>query len=534
MVEVGTHNPEFGLDKHGIENYSNVYWTCTVPMLYEEAVKRKEGSISFRGPFVVETGQYTGRSPNDRFVVKEETTEADVWWGDVNKGFDPEKFDHIHSRMLAYLQQKDIFVQDCHAGAERENQLSVRVITEDAWHSLFARNIFIRIQDRDKLKTFEPEFTIINAPSFKANPKHDGTNSEAFVLVNFKEKLVLIGGTSYAGEIKKSIFSVLNYILPGRGVLSMHCSANKGESGDTALFFGLSGTGKTTLSADPDRKLIGDDEHGWSDNGVFNFEGGCYAKVINLDSVAEPVIHECTRRFGTVLENVIVNEETRELDLYDGTLTENTRACYPITFIPGFVESGTGDHPKNIIFLTADAFGVMPPLSLLTPEQAMYHFISGYTAKVAGTERGIKEPQATFSSCFGAAFMVRSPIVYAKLLGEKIRKHNVKCWLVNTGWTGGPYGVGERISIRNTRVLLTRAIEGRLNEVETEVDPFFGLAHPVQCHGVPPEILDPKNTWADKEAYDVKAHELVGLFRKNFNQFSSEVSEDILKGGPIA
>ncbi len=530
---IGTYNPHHGLDKHGIENVGQEFWTCPPPLLYEEAIRRREGSVSYRGPLVVRTGQYTGRSPNDRFVVEDEGTKENIWWGDNNRPFDKKNFDALFFRLQAYLQGKDIFVQDCYAGADKDYRIPVRVIAEDAWHSLFARNMFIRIYDQEELKTFVPEFTVINAPGFHASPEHDGTHSEAFIIVNFEEKLVLIGGTSYAGEIKKSIFSVLNYILPGKGVLSMHCSANKGKKGDTALFFGLSGTGKTTLSADPKRSLIGDDEHGWSDNGVFNIEGGCYAKVINLSEEAEPEIFECTRRFGTVLENVKLDYQTRRIDLNDKTLTENTRAAYPITFIPNYEPSGTGGHPENIIFLTADAFGVLPPISKLTPEQAMYHFISGYTAKLAGTERGIVEPTATFSACFGAAFMVRNPIVYAKLLGEKIKKHKVNCWLVNTGWVAGPYGVGHRISIKHTRTLLNDALDGKLTKVETVQDPFFGLHMPLECPGIPDDILDPRNAWSDKAAYDAKARDLAQRFINNFEQFASHVDANILKGGPV-
>lgn len=529
----GTHNPDYGIEKHGLENVGHIYWTCVPPVLYEQAIRKRLGMISFRGPLVVRTGDYTGRSPGDRFVVDEKSSRDKIWWGSSNRPFSEEKFNSIFLRLNAYLQGKDIYVQDCYAGTDPAYRVSVRVITEDAWHSLFARNMFIRMRDEEELRSFVPQFTVINVPGFRANPAYDGTASEAFILVNLAKKTILIGGTSYAGEIKKSIFSALNYLLPEKGVLSMHCSANQGARGDTALFFGLSGTGKTTLSADPGRRLIGDDEHGWSDNGVFNFEGGCYAKVINLKQEAEPQIFECTRRFGTVLENVHINPKTRDIDLDDASLTENTRAAYPIEFIPDYVPSGMGDHPENIIFLTCDAFGVLPPVSRLTPEQAMYHFISGYTAKVAGTERGIKEPQAIFSACFGAAFMVRNPSVYARLLGEKIKKHKVNCWLVNTGWTGGPYGVGERISIQYTRALLDSAIEGRLKDVPMRTDPFFGLEYPTQCQGVPEGILNPRGTWGRKEDYDAKARRLAELFRENFKDFESKVDPTTIKGGPV-
>lgn len=530
----GTHNPAYGLEKHGLENVGHIYWSCVPPVLYEQAIRKRVGMISFRGPLVVRTGDYTGRSPGDRFVVDEKSSTKKIWWGESNRPFSEEKFNNIFLRLNAYLQGKDVYVQDCYAGRDPAYRIPVRVITEDAWHSLFARNMFIRMSDLDELRAFIPQFTVINVPGFRANPAYDGTASEAFVLVNLKKKMILIGGTSYAGEIKKSIFSTLNYILPEKGVLSMHCSANQGARGDTALFFGLSGTGKTTLSADPNRRLIGDDEHGWSDNGVFNFEEGCYAKVINLSKEEEPEIYDCTQRFGTVLENVHINPRTRDIDLSDSTLTENTRAAYPISFIPNYVESGMGDHPKNIIFLTCDAFGVLPPVSRLTPEQAMYHFISGYTAKVAGTERGIKEPQATFSACFGAAFMVRNPSVYAKLLGEKIKKYKVNCWLVNTGWNGGAFGIGERISIKYTRAMLHSAIEGKLGKAAMQTDPIFGLAYPTQCQGVPKGILNPRNAWRDKKEYDAKARHLAGLFRVNFEDFEDKVDHNTLKGGPVS
>ncbi|MFQ5585654.1 MAG: phosphoenolpyruvate carboxykinase (ATP) [Thermodesulfobacteriota bacterium] len=528
----GTHNPDYGLERHGIENVGQVFWSCTPPVLYEEAIKRKEGFLACRGPLVVRTGHYTGRSPGDRFVVKEETSRSDIWWGEVNRPIEKETFDNLFFRLQAYLQGKDIFVQDCHVGADPDYRIPVRVITEDAWHSLFARIMFRRLNSQAELESFVPGFTVINAPRFHALPGHDGTASEAFILVNFQEKLILIGGTSYAGEIKKSIFSVLNYLFPEKGVLSMHCSANRGREGDCTLFFGLSGTGKTTLSADPNRSLIGDDEHGWSDNGIFNFEGGCYAKVLHLSREAEPQIHECTRRFGTILENVHIDYRTRDIDLDNASLTENTRAAYPITYIRNYAQSGMGEHPKNIIFLTCDAFGVMPPVARLTPEQAMYHFISGYTAKVAGTERGIEEPVATFSPCFGAAFMVRNPAVYATLLSEKIRKHGVHCWLVNTGWTGGPYGIGRRISIHHTRTLLNSAMEGKLDDVPTMTEPFFGLTYPVECPHVPAEILTPRKSWRNQSDYDAKARELVNLFKENFKPFEKDVGDTTLKGGP--
>ncbi len=516
----------------GIKNVNNIYWNLVTPALYEQIIRRREGLLSHLGPVVVRTGAFTGRSPNDKFIVKEPTTENEIWWGDVNRPFSEEKFNLIWHRIQAYLQGNDIFIQDCYVGADPKYQVPIRVITEYAWHSLFARNMFIRIASEEELKNFKPEYTIIDLPKFHAVPELDGTNSEAFILVNFKEKLILIGGTSYAGEIKKSAFTVMNFLLPKKNVLSMHCSANVGKKGDVALFFGLSGTGKTTLSTDPDRALIGDDEHGWSEDGVFNFEGGCYAKVIRLSKEAEPQIWATTRKFGTILENVAIDSFWRRPDLDDDTFTENTRASYPITHLDNIVKEGKAGHPKNIVFLTADAFGVLPPISRLTPEQAMYHFLSGYTAKVAGTERGITEPQATFSACFGAPFMPQHPSVYAKLLGEKIQKHQVNCWLVNTGWTGGPYGVGHRMPIKHTRAMLNAALEGKLDNVEYVKDPIFQVEVPTECPGVPSEVLIPKNTWQDKEAYDRKAKELARRFKENFEQYKDFVAKEVEMSGP--
>ncbi len=516
----------------GIKNVNNIYWNLVTPALYEQIIRRREGLLSHLGPVVVRTGAFTGRSPNDKFIVKEPTTEHEIWWGDVNRPFSEEKFKLIWHRIQAYLQGNDIFIQDCYVGADPKYRVPIRVITEYAWHSLFARNMFIRITDEEELKNFEPEYTIIDLPKFHAVPELDGTNSEAFILVNFKEKLILIGGTSYAGEIKKSAFTVMNYLLPKQNVLSMHCSANVGKEGDVALFFGLSGTGKTTLSTDPERALIGDDEHGWSDDGVFNFEGGCYAKVIRLSKEAEPQIWATTRKFGTILENVAIDSFWRRPDLDDDTFTENTRASYPITHLDNIVVEGKAGHPKNIIFLTADAFGVLPPISRLTPEQAMYHFLSGYTAKVAGTERGITEPQATFSTCFGAPFMPQHPSVYAKLLGEKIEKHQVNCWLVNTGWTGGPYGVGHRMEIKYTRAMLNAALQGKLDNVKYVKDPIFKVEVPTECPGVPPEVLIPKNTWKDPEAYEKQARDLARRFKDNFEQYKSYVSQAVLDSAP--
>lgn len=526
------------LAQQGIKNTKNIYWNLATPTLYEVATKRLEGEICHLGPFVVNTGQHTGRSPNDKFTVKEPSSENNIWWGKVNVPFEEKNFEKLHEKVLAHIEGKDIFVHDCYAGADPKYRLSVRVITETAWHSLFAKNMFIQAP-REDLPNFKPDFTIIDVASLKAVPAEDGTNSETFIIANFAKKMVIIGGTSYGGEIKKSVFTILNYLLPlngngtGEKVLSMHCSANIGKNDDVAVFFGLSGTGKTTLSADPNRGLIGDDEHGWSESGVFNFEGGCYAKVIRLSKEAEPEIYETTRKFGTILENVVYDENTRRLDLNDASLTENTRAAYPISHIPNAVIPGTSGHPQNIIMLTADAFGVLPPIAKLTQEQAMYHFLSGYTAKVAGTEKGLgNEPVATFSTCFGAPFMALHPSVYANLLGEKMKKHNVNCWLVNTGWSGGPYGVGSRMKIAYTRAMVAAALDGSLARTETEEDPIFGVHVPVSCPNVPADVLKPRNTWTDQSAYDEYAHKLAGMFKSNFEQFKEHVSELVFKAGP--
>ncbi|MCP4164767.1 MAG: phosphoenolpyruvate carboxykinase [Chloroflexi bacterium] len=530
--QFGAAASHFGLENHGLRNLWAAWWNLPTPALYEAATRNREGWMVHMGPLVTRTGQHTGRSPNDRFVVRESTTEDKLWWGNVNRPFEREVFQRIKNRMMTHLEGRQVFVQDCYAGADPEYRMPVRVITETAWHSLFVRNMFIRELDRDKLRDHIPEFTVIQAPSFTANPEEDGTNSQAFIILNFAERTVLIGGSQYAGEMKKSIFSVMNYQMPQRGVLPMHCSANMGSDGDVAIFFGLSGTGKTTLSADTARTLIGDDEHGWSDRGIFNFEGGCYAKVIKLSAKAEPEIYATTRRFGTILENVGYNAHTRRIDLDDASLTENTRAAYPITHIPNASLDGLGGHPQNVIFLTADAFGVMPPISKLTSEQAMYHFISGYTAKVAGTERGITEPVPNFSACFGAPFLPLHPFIYAKMLGEKIEKHGSDVWLVNTGWTGGPYGVGKRMEIAYTRAMITAALAGRLDNVETEPDPIFGVHVPVSVPDVPDYVLKPKNTWSDGEAYDVQANKLAGMFVENFKKFQDEVSDEVVAAGP--
>lgn len=516
-----------GLEEHGITNANLIYWTPPTSVLYEQIIKRGEGLVSHMGALAVKTGHYTGRAANEKFIVDEPTCHENVAWGKVNKPFDPQKFDELYKRMLAYMDGRNLFVQDCFAGADREHRLPLRIITERAWHSLFARNMFIRATP-EEMENHEPRFALINLPGFHSIPSIDGTHSEAFIIVNLGRKLILIGGTSYAGEIKKSIFTILNYILPVEmKILSMHCSANVGPKGDAAVFFGLSGTGKTTLSADSTRALIGDDEHGWDDKGLFNFEGGCYAKIIRLCPESEPEIFATTRRFGTILENVAINTRTRRVDLDDDSFTENTRASYPLTHIPNIVPSGTAGHPANIIMLTCDAYGVLPPIAHLTKEQAMYHFLSGYTARVAGTEAGVKEPTATFSTCFGGPFMALNPTVYGELLREKISRHNVSCWLVNTGWNGGPYGVGERIRISYSRALINAALDGTLASGSFETDPFFGLAIPTSCPGVPSGILNPRTTWIDPASYDDTACRLLAMFKANFAKYHGHVSPEV-------
>ena len=527
----GRKNTTYELSNHGLRDLDSVYWNLTTPELYEQIAKRDEGVLSNRGALIVDTGEHTGRAAKDKAIVREPGSQDKVFWGDVNKDFPQEKFNALKDKMMAHARGRELFVQDTFVGADPAYRLPVRIITELAWHSLFARTMFI---NNDSSQPHTPEFTVINMPSFQADPDRDGTRSKTFILMDFSQRLVLIGGTSYAGETKKSVFTLMNYLLPQRGVMSMHCSANVGASGDVAIFFGLSGTGKTTLSADPERQLVGDDEHGWSDNGVFNFEGGCYAKVIKLSSEAEPDIYRTTEMFGTVLENVVFNPETRAIDLDDASKTENTRASYPLTSIPNIVPSGYAGHPRNIIMLTADAFGVLPPVSRLSPEQAMYHFLSGYTAKVAGTEKGVKEPEATFSTCFGAPFMVLHPGVYADLLGKKMAQHEAACWLVNTGWSGGPYGVGSRMKISHTRAMIRAILNGALANVATNPDPIFGVQVPVSCPEVPAEVLQPRNTWADKEKYDVQAKDLARRFNENFKKYESGVSESVRAVGPKA
>ncbi len=521
-----------GLEDLGIAQAKTIWWNLTSAALYEHAVSRGEGLISHMGPLVVRTGRHTGRSPNDKFIVREPESEAHIWWGSVNQSFAPEQFDRLFHRVRAYTQGKELYVQDCYAGADPTYRMPVRIVTELAWHNLFARNMFIQ-PPREALTTHAPQFTVLCLPGFHADPAIDGTKSEVFVIISFARKLVLIGGSLYAGEIKKSIFTVLNYVLPMQGVLSMHASANKAPDGDNAaVFFGLSGTGKTTLSADSSRILIGDDEHGWSEHGIFNFEGGCYAKVIRLSPAAEPEIYATTRRFGTILENVDIDPVTRRVNLDTAPFTENTRASYPISYIPNADLEGLGGHPTTIMMLTADAFGVLPPISRLTPDQAQYHFLSGYTAKVAGTEKGVTEPQATFSACFGAPFLVLPPPVYARMLAERIEQHNTSVWLINTGWSGGPYGIGQRMVISYTRAMVRAALEGALDDGPTVPDPVFGLHIPTHCPGVPATVLQPRETWADKGAYDQQAQDLAARFRKNFEQFAPDVSSEVLAAGP--
>ena len=523
-----------GLKSLGLHDIGRVYANQATPVLYEEVIRRNEGVIAADGPLVVLTGHHTGRSANDKFLVDDETSHPHVWWGKVNRPFDPAKFESLYRKSLAYLQTQDLYVQDLYAGADPKHRLRVRVVTESAWHALFARTLFIR-PDPKELAGFAPDFTIVHAPNCHAKPEVDGTNSETYIILDMGKRMVIIGGTSYAGEIKKSVFTAMNYLLPFKNVMPMHCSANVGKDGDVALFFGLSGTGKTSLSADPERALVGDDEHGWSDDGVFNFEGGCYAKVIRLSAEAEPDIYACTRRFGTVLENVVMDPLTRILNLDDDSITENTRAAYPLTHIANAVPSGRAGHPSNIVFLSADAFGVLPPIAKLTPTQAMYYFISGYTAKLGGTEKGLgKEPQATFSVCFGAPFMALHPTVYAKLLAERIKKHGSDVWLVNTGWSGGPYGIGSRIKIGFTRAMIKAALSGQLASVPTVMHPVFDIAVPQTCPEVPSEILDPRKTWPDPVKYDEAAASLAKRFRDNFTQFSSGVTDEIAQSGPKA
>jgi phosphoenolpyruvate carboxykinase (ATP) len=533
MTEYGLKNPNADLSKIGIKNVNSIFWNGTPAELIEDTLALEQGYLVDSGALAVNTGEFTGRSPKDRFIVYDDVTKDAVWWGDINIKFDAEKFDRLHQRMLAYLTGKDLYCRDAYVCADPAYQMNLRVVTEFPWSNLFAYNLFLR-PTAEQIQSFDAEWHIICAPGFMADKEIDGTRQHNFAVLNFTKKMVLIGGTAYTGEIKKSIFSALNFILPHqKNVLSMHCSANIGKNGDTAIFFGLSGTGKTTLSSDPERRLIGDDEHGWSNEGVFNFEGGCYAKCINLSAEKEPQIYNAIR-FGSLLENIVLKENTRTVDFDNGSITENTRVSYPIDYIDNIVKPSVGSLPKNIFFLTCDAYGVLPPISMLTPGQAMYHFISGYTAKVAGTEAGITEPSTTFSACFGAAFMPLHPTKYAELLGKKMRENNVKIWLLNTGWSGGAYGVGSRMSLKYTRALITAALNGELDNVDYLTHEIFGLKFPVTCPNVPVEILNPRNTWADKAAYDATANKLANAFNKNFEKYADYANEEILQGAPKA
>lgn len=524
---------DYGLENHGLSNLRMAYWNLPTEALYEEISFRREARITHQGPIVAFTGKHTARSANDKFVVREETTRDKIWWGEYNRPFSPDKFNELFDRLQGFLQGRDLFVQDCYAGADPNYRMPIRIIAEMAWHSHFARNMFILPTTAEEYRRHVPEFTVICVPSFKGIPQIDGTNANTFIVLNFEQKICIIGNTAYAGEIKKSIFTILNFLLPLEGVMPMHCSANVGKEGDTAIFFGLSGTGKTTLSADPGRGLIGDDEHGWSDEGIFNFEGGCYAKVIQLSSTAEPEIYACTRKFGTILENVVYDPVSRFIDLDDESITENTRASYPLGFIENAVPEKMAGHPKNIILLTCDASGVMPPIAKLTPNQALYQFMSGYTSKIAGTEVGLgKEPELTFSTCFGAPFMVHHPSFYAEILKKKILRHGVHCWLVNTGWIGGPYGIGKRISIRYTRALLNAALDGKLLSVKYATDPVFGFQVPATCEGVPDHVLDPGGSWPDKKVYMQRYRELASRFIENFKKYEAASPVEVVQAGP--
>jgi phosphoenolpyruvate carboxykinase (ATP) len=535
MTAHATRPPEgrraASLEAIGLAPRRAVHWNLGPPELYEQAARRAEGVIAEGGAFCAVTAPHTGRSPNDKFIVHEPSSAGDVTWSRMNQPLDAEPFERLKAAVLTHLAGQDLFVRELFAGADPNHRLGIRFITPNAWHALFVYNMFLRPSASD-LSAFTPAWTVLHAPELLADPAVHGTMSGTFVVIHFGQRMVLIGGTRYAGELKKAVFTILNYLLPKRGILSMHCSANLGQTGDVALFFGLSGTGKTTLSADPARGLIGDDEHGWSDHGVFNFEGGCYAKVIRLSREGEPEIFATTRMFGTVLENVVVDPVTRAIDLDSDAITENTRASYPIHFIPNHVPGGVGGHPSHILFLTCDAYGVMPPVARLSPAQAMYHFLSGYTAKVAGTERGVTEPKATFSTCFGAPFLPLNPNVYASLLGEKIATRGVQCWLVNTGWTGGPYGVGQRIRLGLTRAMVHAALAGKLDRIPTTPDPVFGVEVPLQVPGVPEGLLLPRGTWSDPAAYDAQAARLAQMFRENFAQFQDQVPAAVRDAGP--
>jgi phosphoenolpyruvate carboxykinase (ATP) len=530
VENIGVFNSAQGSEASGLRNLKRVYWNLEAPALYEQSLTRGETKLVQGGALLADTGVHTGRSPKDKFVVRDETTESTVWW-DNNGAITPGHFDTLLQDFLAHAEGKELFAQDLHGGADPAYRVKARVFTEYAWHSLFIRNLLIR-PDRGELSDYVPGLTIIDLPSFKADPARHGCRTETVIACDFKRKIVLIGGTSYAGEMKKSVFTYLNYVLPAQKVMPMHCSANVGDRGDVAVFFGLSGTGKTTLSADPNRILLGDDEHGWGPNGVFNFEGGCYAKTIRLSREAEPEIFATTERFGTVLENVTIDPITRIPDFDDASKTENTRCAYPLDFIPNASATGRAGIPKNIVMLTCDAFGVLPPIAKLTPAEAMYHFLSGYTAKVAGTEKGVKDPEATFSTCFGAPFMPRHPSEYGNLLRDLIAKHSVDCWLVNTGWTGGKYGVGRRMPIRVTRRLLTAALDGSLSRADFRRDPYFGFAVPTSVPGVEPHILYPVKTWQNKAEFAETAKRLIDMFNENFKRFEGHVDSDVRSAGP--
>ncbi|UTD26571.1 phosphoenolpyruvate carboxykinase [Bradyrhizobium sp. WD16] len=530
MKETGVRNGAFGADKFGFKHLDAVNWNLGTPALYEYALRHGEATVTADGALCAETGVFTGRSPKDKFTVRDATTENTVWWGG-NQSITSGQFQALYEDFLRHAEGMTLFAQDLYGGADPAVRIRTRVYTELAWHSLFIRTLLIR-PAMSELSDFVPDLTIVDLPSFRADPERHGVRSENVVAIDFARRIVLIGGSQYAGEIKKSVFTTLNYYLPAQGVMPMHCSANVGPEGDAAIFFGLSGTGKTTLSADPGRTLIGDDEHGWGDNGIFNFEGGCYAKCIKLSAEAEPAIYAASRRFGTVLENVVFDPHSREVDFDDGSRTENTRSAYPLDFIPNASPTGRAGQPRNLVMLAADAFGVLPPIARLTPAQAMYHFLSGYTAKVAGTERGVTEPLPEFSTCFGAPFLPRDPSEYGNLLRQLIARHEVDCWLVNTGWTGGKYGVGSRMPIRVTRTLLTGALNGSLRNVAFRADPYFGFAVPTAVPGVPDEILDPVNTWSDKADFDQTARRLVAMFQKNFARFEGKVDPEVRAAAP--
>ncbi len=531
MNEYGKKASKASISELGLGNVAAAFWNLTPAQLVEDTLLRNEGALADNGALAVDTGEFTGRSPKDRFIVEDDITRDAVWWGNINIKFDADKFDALYNRVTAYLAGKEVYVRDAYACSEEKYQLNLRLVSEFPYSSLFAHNMFLRPSD-EEIQNFDPEWNIICAPGFKADPEVDGTRQHNFAVMNFSKKILLIGGTGYTGEIKKGIFSALNFILPHQeNVLSMHCSANVGQDGDTAVFFGLSGTGKTTLSSDPNRRLIGDDEHGWDENGVFNFEGGCYAKCIDLSRKSEPQIYDAIR-FGALLENINFEGEGSTVDFQDGEKTENTRVSYPIHHIDNIQDGSKGGTPKNIFFLTCDAYGVLPPISKLTPGQAMYHFISGYTAKVAGTEAGITEPQTAFSACFGAPFMPLHPTKYAEMLGKKMNEHAVNVWLINTGWSGGEYGVGSRLSLKYTRAMITAALTGQLDNVEYTEHEIFGLSMPNTCPEVPSEVLSPKNTWEDKSSYDKKAQGLAEEFVKNFEQFASYANDEIMAAAP--